>query len=94
MGTFFDYNNKGELERRDYRDLGESYLKNYKQGGTPQQAFSVGLRYSSPKYWWISGNWNYFRDSYLDQLRQREQTHLFIILIHRVYLMMVLQKRS
>lgn len=32
MGTFFDYNNKGELERRDYRDLGESYLKNYKQG--------------------------------------------------------------
>ncbi|WP_407475324.1 carboxypeptidase regulatory-like domain-containing protein [Elizabethkingia anophelis] len=66
MGTFFDYNNKGELERRDYRDLGESYLKNYKQGGTPQQAFSVGLRYSSPKYWWISGNWNYFRDSYLD----------------------------
>jgi len=48
-----------------YRDFGKSYLKDYKQGGTPQQAFSVGIRYSSPKYWWINANWNYLRESYL-----------------------------
>ncbi|MHC6197909.1 carboxypeptidase regulatory-like domain-containing protein [Elizabethkingia miricola] len=66
MGVFYDYNKQGELVRSEYKDLGESYLKDYKVGGTPQQAFSVGLRYSSPKYWWISGNWNYLRDGYID----------------------------
>lgn len=66
MGVFYDYNQQGQLTRSEYKDLGISHLKNYKQGGTPQQAFSLGLRYSSPKYWWVSGNWNYFRDAYLD----------------------------
>jgi len=49
-----------------YVNLGKAYIKNYRQGGTPQQAFSLGLRYSSPKYWWIGGNWNYLDDNYLD----------------------------
>ena len=46
--------------------FGKSYIKDYKQGGTPQTAFSVGLRYSSPKYWWVGANWNYLDDNYLD----------------------------
>jgi len=48
-----------------YKDFGKSNLNNYKQGGTPQQAFSIGIRYSSPKYWWINANCNYLRESYL-----------------------------
>lgn len=47
-------------------DFGRSYLKNYKQAGTPQQAYSVGLEYRDPKFWWIGTNLNYLADSYID----------------------------
>ncbi|WP_238698893.1 hypothetical protein, partial [Flavobacterium circumlabens] len=33
-------------------DFGESRLKNYKQPGMPQQAYSLGLEYRDPKFWW------------------------------------------
>lgn len=49
-----------------YMNLGKAYIKNYRQGGTPQQAYSLGFRYNSPKYWWFGANWNYFDDNYLD----------------------------
>ena len=47
-------------------DFGTALLKNYKQAGTPQQAFSFGLEYRDPKYWWIGANANYLADSYID----------------------------
>lgn len=47
-------------------DFGESYLKNYKQPGMPQQAYSVGLEYRDPKYWWLGANVNYMAESYID----------------------------
>lgn len=43
-----------------------AYLKNYKVGGTPQTALSTGLRYNSPKFWFVGANFNYFADLYLD----------------------------
>ncbi|WP_139957022.1 carboxypeptidase-like regulatory domain-containing protein [Flavicella sediminum] len=46
-------------------DLGKAYLKNYKQGGTPQQAFSVGFEYRDPNYWWYAVNGNFMRHNYL-----------------------------
>ncbi len=46
--------------------FGKAYIKNYKQGGTPQQAFSLGMRYNNPKYWWAGANWNYLDDNFLD----------------------------
>lgn len=49
-----------------FANLGESYIKNYYQGGTPQKGYSAGLRYSSPKYWWIGASYNYLDDNYLD----------------------------
>jgi len=49
-----------------YTSVGKAYVKNYRQGGTPQQAYSLGFRYNSPKYWWFGANWNYFDDNYLD----------------------------
>ncbi len=45
---------------------GTVYIKNFYIPGTPQQAYSLGLNYSSPKYWWIEINGNYFNDIYLD----------------------------
>ncbi|UQD55526.1 carboxypeptidase-like regulatory domain-containing protein [Flavobacterium sp. K5-23] len=47
-------------------DFGTAALKNYKQAGMPQQAYSVGLEYRDPKYWWIAANMNYLKDTYID----------------------------
>ena len=41
------------------------YLQNFKIGGMPQQATSLGLKYNAPKYWYAGINFNYFRDIYL-----------------------------
>jgi hypothetical protein len=42
------------------------YLKNYRIGGMPQTALSVGLKYSGKKFWFANLNFNYFVDIYLD----------------------------
>lgn len=42
------------------------YLQNYRIGGMPQQAASVGIKYRSPKYWFAGVNANYFGQIYLD----------------------------
>lgn len=41
------------------------YLKNYRIGGMPQTAASVGLKYNAPKYWYVGVNFNYFDDIYI-----------------------------
>lgn len=41
------------------------YLKNYKIGGMPQTAASIGLKYNAPKYWYIGANFNYFAEIYM-----------------------------
>ena len=46
--------------------FGKTYLKDYKQPGMPQQAYSLGLEYRSPNFWWIGANANYLADSYID----------------------------
>ena len=42
------------------------YLKNFHIGGMPQTAGSIGLKYSSPKYWFVGASFNYFTDIYID----------------------------
>ena len=49
-----------------YNNYGITHIKGMKVGGTPQKAFSAGLRYSSPKYWWFGANYNYLDDNNLD----------------------------
>ncbi len=41
------------------------YATNYRVPSTPQQAYSVGLSYRSPKYWFISFTGNYFDEMWL-----------------------------
>ena len=41
------------------------YLQNYKIGGMPQTAASLGIKYNSPKYWYAGVNANFFWDMYL-----------------------------
>jgi hypothetical protein len=44
----------------------ESKLVGYKQAGTPQQAYSLGIEYRNPKFWWIGANANYLSHNYID----------------------------
>ena len=47
-------------------DFGTSTMKNYKQAGSPQKAYSVGIEYRDPKFWWIGVNANYLDETYID----------------------------
>ena len=42
------------------------YLKNFYVGGTPQQAYSLTLKWSAPKMWFFEVNGVYMADSYVD----------------------------
>lgn len=42
------------------------YINNYKVGGMPQSALSVGLKYRGKSYWFAGVNFNYYGDIYLD----------------------------
>jgi len=47
------------------------YAKNFRVA-TPQEAYSVGLNYRSPKFWFVNVNYNYFNEMWLgyDPLRR------------------------
>jgi len=47
-------------------NFGKSSLKNYKLPGMPQQAYSLGIEYRDPHYWWIGANANYLANNYID----------------------------
>ncbi len=42
------------------------YNKNYRVAGLPQQAYTVGLNYRSPNFWFANVNVNYFDHIYID----------------------------
>jgi hypothetical protein len=50
---------------KDPVDFGQSYLKNYRLSNGPQQAFSFGLSYNSPHFWWMNLAVNYFDENYI-----------------------------
>jgi hypothetical protein len=58
-------------------DFGTALLKNYKQAGMPQQAYSIGIEYRDPKYWWIWANINYLASSYIDVLPIARTNHFY-----------------
>src|SRR5690606_26692733 len=48
------------------REWGTANIKDYKIAGTPQKAYSLGLRYNSKNFWWVGAAANYLQDQYLD----------------------------
>ena len=42
------------------------YQRDFFVPNTPQQAYTFGLKYNSPKYWFLNLNFNYFNEIYLD----------------------------
>lgn len=43
-----------------------AYMKNYYAPSGPQSAYSIGLNYRSPQYWWLNVNFNYFDRNYME----------------------------
>ncbi|MCB9201794.1 MAG: carboxypeptidase-like regulatory domain-containing protein [Flavobacteriales bacterium] len=67
----FTYDNNPELylvanDISNVVKFDNTYIKNYKVTGTPQKAYSLALKYNSPKYWWAGISGNYLADNYLD----------------------------
>ncbi len=52
-------------EDKPVQDAVPVYVTDFKETGYPQQAYTVGLKYSSDKYWWVGVNANYYREMYL-----------------------------
>ncbi len=42
------------------------YIKNYYVGGTPQQAYNIGIDWAAPKMWFFNINASWMGDSYVD----------------------------
>ncbi len=42
------------------------FSKNYRVPGMPQEAYTFGINYNSPKYWFANLNFNYFRNIWID----------------------------
>jgi len=47
-------------------DFGTAYLQDYKLSGTPQRAYSLGVEYRDPTYYWFQVNGNFLSNNYLD----------------------------
>ena len=43
-----------------------AYLKDYHVSSGPETVASLGIKYNSPKYWWVSLNANYMANMYFD----------------------------
>lgn len=64
--VYLNVDGRSELGLDPKVNYGTSYIKNYKTPGSPQQAYSLGIEYRDPKYWWIGANANLLTDLYLD----------------------------
>lgn len=59
-------NNASVTNTNPVVDFGTAKLKGYRLNGTPQSAYSVGVEYRDPKFWWIGANANYLANNYMD----------------------------
>ena len=68
----FTYNNNPQLYLQsesfidENSNFGTAYLKNYRVSGTPQRAYSIGVEYRDPNYWWFQASGNFLSNNYLD----------------------------
>ncbi len=47
-------------------DLGSANLRGYRLGQGPQTAYSLGIEYRDPNYWWLGTTINYLGDNYIN----------------------------
>ncbi len=61
LDNFIDSSGKG-----GYQGSEKVYIKNYNLATGPQSAYTFGINYRSPKYWYVNLNTNYYDRSYVD----------------------------
>lgn len=61
LDNFIDSSGLGGYNRSE-----QVYIKNYYLAVGPQSAYTLGLNYRSPKYWYANLNANYYDRSYVD----------------------------
>ena len=49
-----------------FKDFGQSKLKDYKIAAGPHRAYSVGVEYRDPEFWWFGATANFFTNTYID----------------------------
>lgn len=47
-------------------DLGTAAIKGYRVPNGPQQAYSLGLQYRDPAYWWVGATANYLSENFIN----------------------------
>jgi len=59
-------------------DLGPALVKDYRLAQGPQQAYSLGVAYRDPKYWWIGATTNYLTNNYanISAIRRTQSFYL------------------
>ncbi len=66
VGINFDPNSLNAINQVGFLDLGRANLENYKVGNGPQKAFSLGLEYRDPKFWWVGVTGNHLSNAYIN----------------------------
>lgn len=59
-------------------DYGKANFTGLRQSGMPQQAYSIGIEYRDPKFWWIGANANYIADNYLDMSTIKRTSNYYV----------------
>ena len=54
------------IDIKGNRSLGSARIKDYKVAQGPQKAFSIGLEYRAPSYWWIGTTANLLANNFID----------------------------
>nr|WP_319399409.1 carboxypeptidase regulatory-like domain-containing protein [uncultured Carboxylicivirga sp.] len=70
MGDYTYESNPDVIITRDnnrkVEETNQVRSKGFKIAGTPQNAYTVGIKYNSPKYWWAGVSASYFDKIYMD----------------------------
>ena len=62
------YISSGEVNKA----IDEVTMKNYHVPSGPQQAYSLGLEYRHPKYWWVGATANFLAQNYVSNYQDRK----------------------
>lgn len=49
-----------------YQDVGTTYMKNFRQTNSPERAYSIGINYNNPRFWFIGVNMNIMTHRFLN----------------------------
>lgn len=49
-----------------YQEIGTTYLRGFRANSAPERAYSIGLEYRNPKFWWIGADMNIMTHRFLN----------------------------